>query len=87
MVAPGIGAGLDGDEAVAALVVGHHAALAREVGIERRVVLVARMDVAAAGVGLPDLDQGTRHRAPVLVDDAAGDDDAFAQAARPCAGA
>ena len=65
VVAPGIGAGADGDEAVAALVVGQGAAAAGEVRVERRVVLVdrvadsgrrrwpARPRPACAGTGRP----------------------------------
>src|SRR3546814_7622230 len=58
--------------------VGDAAPAAEEVGIERRVVLVRRMDVAPGGVGLPDLDQRVGLRAPRLVEHAAGDDDALA---------
>ena len=61
VVLPGIGAGLDRDEAVAAVVVGHDAAAAREVRVERRRVLVDAMAVAAGRVGLPDLDQRVAH--------------------------
>ena len=42
-------------------------------------MLVALVDVAAGGVGLPDLDQRVRHRPAVAVEHAAGDDDALAQ--------
>src|ERR1700750_870686 len=74
-----IGARPDRQEAVAPLLVGEHPSVAMEIRIERRVVLVGRMVVAAGGVGLPDLDHGVRHRPPVLVRDRAGDDDPFAQ--------
>src|SRR5580704_4470020 len=37
------------------------------------------MRVAACGVRLPDFDERMRKRAAVFVDDAAGDDDAFAE--------
>src|SRR3546814_5450720 len=79
MIAPGIGAGLDGDEAIAPRVVGHHPARAGEVRVERRVMLVPRVDVAAAGIGLPDLHQGPRHRAAVFVEHAAAHDNALAK--------
>src|SRR5262249_59915542 len=78
MVAPGIGARFDRNEAVATLGIGEDAAGAVEIGIERRVVLVAVDLVAAGGIGLPDLDHGVRDGAAVLVDDAPGDDDALA---------
>ena len=79
VVGPRIGAGADGQELVAPLRVGEDAAVAVEVGIERRVVLVGRMVVAAGGIGLPDLDHGVGHRAAGFVGDGAGDDDALAQ--------
>src|SRR5690349_21590001 len=79
VVAPGIGARLDGDEAIAPVASGHDLARAREVGIERSVMLVVLMDVAPAGIGLPDLDKHSRLRAAVLVEHAAGHDDALAK--------
>ena len=69
VVPPRVGAGLDRDEAVAALVVGEAAAGAGEVRVERRRVLVDLVPVAAGGVRLPDLDErvpgsaGRRRRA------------------------
>ena len=43
-----------------------------KLGSSARRVLVALVDVAAAGVGLPDLHELVAHRAPVAVDDPAG---------------
>ena len=60
VVAPRVGAGLDRDEAVAALVVGEAAAGAGEVRVERRRVLVDLVRVAAGRVRLPDLDERVR---------------------------
>ena len=79
MVAPWVRAGLDRDEAVAALVVGEAAAGAGEVRVERRGVLVDLVPVAAGRVRLPDLDQRVAHRPAVLVEHAAGDDDPLAE--------
>src|ERR1700730_2887338 len=79
MVAPGIGAGFDGDEPVIALAVGLRAPGAGKIRIERRGMLVADMDIAAAGVGLPDLEQGIRYAAAVLIQHMAVHDDAFAE--------
>src|SRR6185312_14356969 len=45
--------------------------------IEGRWMLVADMDIAAAGIGLPDLDQCIRHAAAVFVDHMAMHDDAL----------
>src|SRR6185312_1951820 len=70
-VGPRVGAGPDGDEAVAALRVGEHAARPTEILIEWRVVGVAGMLVAAGAVGLPNLDHRVRHRPAVLVGDGA----------------
>src|SRR5471030_1629325 len=79
VVLPRIGAGLDGDELVLAVVVGAGAAATGEVGIERRVMLVAGMMVATRRVALPDLQHRPRYRLAVLVEHAAMDHDAFAQ--------
>ena len=86
VIAPRIGAGLDGDEFVIAVLVGHGAAGAGEIRIERRRVLIDDMDVAAGGIGLPDFDQRIRHRARVLVEHMAVHDDALAErlAVLPC---
>ena len=78
VILPRIGAGLDGDEAIAAFGVGDGVTAAGEVGIKRSVVLIDGVGVAASGVGLPDFDERVRKRAAVFVDDAAGDDDALA---------
>src|SRR5471030_3000587 len=79
VVLPRIGAGLDGDELVLAVVVGAGAATAGEVGIERRVVLVPGMMVAASRVALPDLEHRPRDRFAVFVEHAAMNYDALAQ--------
>ena len=78
VVLPRVGAGLDGGEAVGAVRAGDAAAHAGEVGVQRRRVLVALVDVAAGGVGLPDFHELAGHGAAVAVEHAAGDDDAFA---------
>ncbi len=79
VIAPRVGAGLDGGERVAALVVGQTAADAGEVGVQRGRVLIALVGVPAGGVGLPDLDELTAYGAAGAVQDAAGDRDAFAE--------
>src|SRR5204863_2400580 len=78
MIAPGIFAGANRDEAVAALRVGRRASGAGEVRVERRIVLVGAMWVAPGSVGLPDLDQRMRNGLAVLVEHASVDDDALA---------
>jgi hypothetical protein len=79
VVAPGIGAGLDGDELVVAVGIRDAAAGAGEVGIERRGMLVDDVDVAARRIALPDLDEGMRYGTAGLVEQAALDDDALAE--------
>ena len=84
-VAPWIGAGLDGEEPVLALVVGDQTAVAGEIGIERRVVDVAVVKIPARGVALPDLHQRVRDRSAILVEKASGHDDPLAlRLALPC---
>src|SRR4029453_11138749 len=56
MVSPRVRAWLDGNEAVAALVVGQAAARAREVRVERRGMLIDLVVVAAGGARPADLD-------------------------------
>ena len=55
------------------------AAGAGEVRIERGRVLVDLVEVAAGGVGLPDLEQRVPHRPAVVVEDASRDDDPLAE--------
>ena len=79
VVAPGVGAGLDRGEAVDAVFIGHAAAGAEEVRIDRRVVLVGGVDIAAGGVCLPEFQHSVWYRATVIAEHATGDDDAFAE--------
>ena len=69
-----IGAGLDGDETVAALSIGDRTPGADEIRIERRVAPVHRMAVFAGGVRLPGFHQDARKRARILVADLACED-------------
>jgi hypothetical protein len=79
VVAPWVGARLDRDEPVAALAVGQAPAGAVEVGVERGVVVVDAVVVAAGRVGLPDLQERVRDRPPVGIEDPAGEDDPLAE--------
>ena len=65
-------------KAVVAVLVGDRAAAAAEIGVDRREVGVVLVAVAAAGIGLPELDQRVRHAAAVLVQHPAVHDDALA---------
>ena len=71
VVLPRVRAGLDRHEAIATLVIREHLALAEEVGIERRVVVVHWMRILARGVRLPHLDERAAHRPAAVVEHAA----------------
>ena len=79
VITPRIGPGLNGGETITALGVGQDSRIAGEIRIERRVVLVAGMVIAAGGVALPDFDHGVGHRLAVLVEHPAMNDDALAE--------
>jgi hypothetical protein len=67
MVAPGIGAGLDRGEEVAALAIGEAAASSGEVRVERRIVLIFGMGIAAGAVRLPEFDVRVRDGGAVRI--------------------
>ena len=77
MVEPGIRTGLDGDETVSAIFIGHRAACASEVGIEWRGCWSFICTVASSGICLPNFNQRMRNGASITVQYSAGDDDAF----------
>src|SRR6185437_8251915 len=79
VISPRIRTGLDGDESVVAGSVRLRAARSGKIRIQRRRMLVAHMDVAAAGIGLPKLDQRIRNAPAILIQDMTMDDDAFAE--------
>src|SRR6185369_1640435 len=78
VIAPRVGAGSEGEKPILAALVGEHAAGAGEIGIERGVVLIDVVDVASAGVGLPDFEQGVGYRPAGVIENPAGHDDALA---------
>jgi len=78
VVAPRVGAGLDGDELVVSLGVGQRATDPGEVRVQWARPVVRLVPVAAARVGLPDLHQRVRHRAAVAVAQRAVHDDPLA---------
>src|SRR5258708_1785365 len=77
--APRICARLDRGKPIPTVIHGEDAALAVEIRIGRGVVPVRRMLIAAGGIGLPDLDDGSRYRPAILVGDTAANDDALAE--------
>jgi len=78
MIAPRIRARLDGGEAIDAVAIGHDPAVAGKMRVERRLVEIHRVRVAAGRVGLPNLEERIGNRAAILVEDAATDDDPLA---------
>src|SRR6266550_7498107 len=78
MVEPRISSRLDRQVAIFAVLIRHAPSRTGEIGIERRVVLIDRMMIAAGGVGLPDFDDGVRHRPFVLIEHPTDDDNALA---------
>src|SRR5690348_10263657 len=79
VVAPGIGARLHRDETVITLLVGDGTARAGEIWIERRRMLVDIVNVAAAGIRLPDFHQRIGNRTFVFIKYMTVHDDALAQ--------
>jgi hypothetical protein len=77
MVAPWVGARLDGHETVITVLVRDRASGAGEVRVKRSWVIVLAMPVAPRSVRLPQLDERVGDRAAIFVQDAAGDDDAL----------
>src|SRR5438046_625674 len=78
MILPWIGAGLDRNEAIAAFGISQAAAGSAEVGVQWSGVLVILVEVAAGGIGLPDLHDRAPHRAAITVEHATRDDNALA---------
>src|SRR5206468_1223254 len=77
VLTPRVGARLHGGEVVVPVAVGQRAADAGEVRVQRGVVLLALVGVAAGRVGLPDLDELTADRTAVAVEQPSGDGDAL----------
>src|SRR5438067_3532023 len=68
MILPWIGAGLDRDEAIAALRISQAAARSAEVGVQWCGVLVILVKVAAGGIGLPDLNHCAHYWSAIAVE-------------------
>src|SRR5690242_7638409 len=79
VVAPGVFAGTNSQKAIAAVPVGEGVAAAGEIWVQRRVVLVARMQVTPGGIGLPYFDHSVRHRPPILIQHPPAYRNSFAQ--------
>ena len=79
MITPRIGARLDRGEPVPAVFVGEDAAFAAKIRVDRRVMLIRGMMVAAGCVGLPDLDDCVGDWPAIFVRNPAVDDDPLAE--------
>src|ERR1700676_1649079 len=79
VIAPRIGARLDGQEAVATVGISQQPARSREIRIEGRGMIIVDVGVASGCVRLPDFDECVRHRASVAVKHSTGDNDALSQ--------
>src|SRR5260370_25866653 len=78
MVLPGICTRANRQEPVDTVFIGQAAAHAQKVRIERSWPLIPFVEVAASGIGLPNLQEGVRHRFSTVVEHAAGHNDALA---------
>ena len=70
---------LDVRETIGAILVGDGSPAAAEVRVERREISFLLVPIAAAGVGLPELQQRTGDAVAALVEHAAIDEDALAR--------
>src|SRR5260221_5366092 len=86
VVQPGIRPWANGQEPVHPLCIRQTAAHAEEIRIEGPGPLIAFVQVAAGGVGLPDLQKCVRDRISTVVEHAAGHNDALANGLTPGSG-
>src|SRR5215467_5970558 len=79
MITPRVCTRLDRSEGVPAITIGYQTSAAAEVGIERRIMLIGLVRVAACRIRLPDFDERSADRAAVFINHPAGYDDSFAE--------
>ena len=79
MIAPGICARANGEKTIAAFGIGDGVASTSEMGVQRGVVLIVFVEIAASRVSLPELDERVRDGTEIFVKDLAADDDTFAE--------
>jgi hypothetical protein len=79
MIAPRIRTGTNSDETEVAMFVGQGMTAPLEIGIERSIVLINAVTVAAGSVSLPDFNERVRNWATVFVEDASTYDNAFTE--------
>ncbi len=78
MISPGVRSGSNRRKRILAVFVCDRAAGAVKVRVERRVMHIVDVDVAARRVGLPNLDQAVANRAATLIKEAPTDCDSLA---------
>src|ERR1700730_11797691 len=79
VISPRISARPDRNKSEVAVLIGERVTTAFEIGIQRRIVLIHVMPVAARGISLPDFDQRVRSRSSVFIQHATANDDALAK--------
>src|SRR5262245_21226945 len=77
VIEPGICAGLDRDETVHTVFVGHRASGSCEIWVEWGRMLVFYMRVATSCIGLPDFNQSIGDRTAIVIEHTASHDDAL----------
>src|SRR4029077_10293015 len=79
MISPRISAGPYGDEAIVALSICKRLSHAREVWIQWRIVLIALVEIASRGIGLPNLNQRIANRPAILIEYSPADYNSLAE--------
>src|SRR5437763_8865355 len=79
VIPPWIATGFDGHKAVAALLIGQSTTETSEIRIERGIVLILWVKIAARRIGLPELHQSMWDWTRIVVENSAGHNDSFAQ--------
>src|ERR1700682_1296145 len=79
VISPRISARPDRNKSEVAVLIRERVTTAFEIGVQRRIVLIHVMPVAARGISLPDFDQRVRSRSSVFIQHPPADDDALAK--------
>src|SRR5208282_794496 len=77
VIEPRVCPGLDGDETVRSVFIGHGSTRPTEVGIERSGMLIVSVPIPSGGVCLPNLEERVGEGPPVAVKHASAHDDAL----------
>ena len=79
MILPWVRARLYRNKTITALPIGQHASAAREIRVQRGIVLIHAMTVPSRRIGLPNLNQSSGNRAPFFISYSPADDYAFTE--------